>query len=237
MTIIRADNLQEFPAVQLLSDGGAVGGKVKIPNAVQVRFRWQIATAKVAVNVLYGRTGGVPAPTVAQAQAIFAALSTGAQWTALAALLGNTGGFLGVDLRSVHDVDLPIFSSTGALVPGTSATQPLPNEVAIVATFRTAKAGRSGRGRMYVPGWTVDSLATGQLIAAATMTALGNWLNTIQGALSAQGYTHCLGLKERKAYNGSTGTSHPARAATTEPVTAIVLRDNHWDTQRRRGLK
>jgi len=237
MPVVRLENFAQFTAINVLSDPGNIGGPVVIPNTAQIRFRWQIATAKVAVNILYGRTGGVPSPTVAQAQAIFAALSSGAQWTALAALLGSTGGFAGVDIRSVHAANQPFVSSTGALVPGTSATQPLPNEVAICLTLRTALAGAQNRGRMFIPGWTVDSLATGQLIAAGTMTALGNWANTIAGALSAQGYTHSIGQKARAAYTGSTGTEHPARPAGTVPVTAIVLRDNHWDTMRRRGLK
>lgn len=237
MPIIRLDQIQQFMAVNLLSDPGNIGGPVVIPNTAQIRFRWQMATAKVAVNVLYGRTGGVPAPTVSQAQAIFSALSSGAQWTALASHLGNTGGFLGVDIRSVHAANQPFVSSTGALVPGTAAGQPLPNEVAVVVTLRTALAGIQNRGRIFLPGFTADSLSAGQLILAATITDITAWAATIPGAFSAQGYTLSIGHKARVAYQGSTGTQHPARPAETVPVTSLICRDNHWDTVRRRGLK
>ncbi len=237
MPIVRFDTLQPFQAINLLSDPGAIGGPIIIPNAVQIRFRWGLAAAKTGVNVLYGRTGGVPAPTVAQAQAIFAALSSGAQWTALAATLSNGAAFVGVDIRSVHAANQPFVSSTGALVPGTDATQPLPNEVAVVVTLRTALAGIQNRGRMYLGGFTQSSLATGNVIAAGTVTAVGNWAATIAGALSAQGYTWSIGQPARQSYVGKTGTVHPARPAQTTAIISSLVRDNHWDTQRRRGLK
>lgn len=236
--LVPLSSFQQLAAINLTSDLGNMAGKVKIPNAAQIRIRFQMATAKIAVCVLYGRAAGIPNPSSTQAQAIFASLTTGAPATAFLATQGNTGGILGVDIRSVHEVDQPLFASTGALVPGTAAGQPLPNEVAVCVTLRTALAGRANRGRMYLPNFTQDSLATGQVIAATTVTAINNWANTIFSALSGQGYTWVIGQQERAAYTSpKTGAVFPHRDATTVVITSASCRDNHWDSQRRRGLK
>jgi hypothetical protein len=90
---------------------------------------------------------------------------------------------------------------------------------------------------MYVPGFASNAMATGNVIAATTMTAVNNWAGIIAGVLSAQGYIWCVGHPARQAYTGITGTAHPARIAGTVPITTVSVRDNHWDSQRRRGLK
>src|SRR5215470_958672 len=119
--MLRLDQVQQFTAINVLSDPGAAGGPIVVPNCVQIVFQWTQASGKVAHNVLYGRAGGIPSPTVAQAQAIFSALSSGAQWTALSGFLHSATAFSAVTLRSVHAAFQPIVQSTGAAVPGTGA--------------------------------------------------------------------------------------------------------------------
>lgn len=208
-----------------------------MPNAVQIVLVWNQASGKTAHNVLYGRAGGVPAPTVAQAQAIFSALSSGAQWTALSGFLHSATAFAAVTIRSVHAAFQPMVQSTGAAVIGTGAGQGLPNEVALCVTLRTALTGPQNRGRFYIPGFDTTGLAAGNVASATLVTAAQNWANTISGAFSAQGYTWVIGQPHRLAYTGSTGTQHPERLATSQVVTSSPVRDNHWDSQRRRGLK
>ena len=235
--IVNVSNLEQFTAINVLSDPGHIGGPVVVPNCVQIVLNWTQASGKLAHNVLYGRSAGVPSPTPAQADAIFSALNSGAAYTALKALFAPSSSFAGVSLRSVHTANNPIVSSTGAAVVGTAPGAQFPNEVAAVITLRTAATGQQNRGRMFIPNWTVDSITTGNIIAATSVTALQNWANTISAAISAGGYTWVIGQPARAAYTGSTGTQHPARVATSIPVTAATVRDNHWDSQRRRGLK
>jgi hypothetical protein len=90
---------------------------------------------------------------------------------------------------------------------------------------------------MYIPNWTADAAGGGGVALAAAVTALQNWANTITGALAGQGYTWVIGQPARNGYTGSTGTQHPARAASSQVVTSASVRDAHWDSQRRRGLK
>jgi len=237
MRVINLSNLQQFTAVNLSSDPGDVGGPVVIPNTIQVNVVWTLTDGKLAANVLYASVSGAFQPTVTIANNLLTGLNTGASWTALAAFMPNTLGLAGVRLRDVRTANQPLILSTAAAAAGSSASPALPDETAVVVTLRTALAGAQNRGRMFVPGWATNALATGNVIAAAAVTALNNWANTIPTVMSGQGMTFSLGLRERAAYTGITGTQHPARPARAQPITSQSVRDNHWDTQRRRGLK
>jgi hypothetical protein len=235
--LIRLDSLEQFAAVQILSDGGAIGGPVVIPSCAQIVIQWSLESGKTAHNVLYGRFAGSFAGTTAQANAIMTAISSGAQWTALAALLHPSTSLSAVTIRSVNTANQPLIVSSLSAVPGTATGSALPSEVAAALTITTANAGKSGRGRMYIPGFNNTTLAGGNGMSTALQTALTNWGPTVRAAINANGYTHVLGLKQRAAYTGVTGTQHPARSATSVDTVSIVLRDNHWDSQRRRGLR
>lgn len=237
MPIVRLDQLQQFAAVNLLLDPGAIGGPTIVPSCAQITLQFTVEGGKVAHIVLYGRYSGPFAGTPTQANNILTALTTGASWTALAAFLATTTSFSFVTIRDVASANQPLIPSNIAGASGTSASPALPSEVAAVITHRTALAGKSGRGRSYMPGFATNSLGVGNVIAAGAVTALSNWGATIGGAINAQGYVFVLGLKARQAYTGSTGTDHPARVATSVPITSSTVRDNHWDSQRRRGLK
>lgn len=237
MPIIAASALEQFPAVNLRLDGGAIGGPVVVPQCAQIVIRWTLESGKRGASVLYGRYAGAFAGTPAQAQAIFNALSAAGPWGALAAFISTTNGIAAVEIRDVNTPNQAITQNTAGSANGISTSPALPNEVAVVITERTAFTGRMNRGRIYVPGWATNALSAGNLIAAGAVTALNDWAQTIPTALSANGYTLVIGQKARQAYVGKTGTSHPARPAGSVPVTSLVVRDNHWDTQRRRGLK
>lgn len=235
--IVPLDNFQQFAAVNLLSDPGHIAGPIVIPSCAQITINWANASGRGAHNVLYGRYSGAFAGNTAQANSIMTALSTGGAWTALAAFLATTTTLAGVSIRDVNTPNAPLITSTNAAVPGTSASPEMPDEVAAVITLRTSFTGPAYRGRMYVPGWATNALAAGNVIAAAAVTALNSWGGTIAGALAAGTYTWVLGQPARAQYTGSTGRVHPARAAQSTTIAQTVVRDNHWDTQRRRGLK
>ena len=238
MPIVRLDTAQQFLAINVLSDPGAIGGPYIVPQCARISLFFNQESGKAGKIILVGRYAGGFAGTPAQAQSILTALNTGAQWTALAAFLPTSTALNNVGIQNVAIAGQPVITATtGGGGAGTSASPSLPNEVAAVITKRTALVGKANRGRMYFPGWATNALGAGNVIAAAAVTALQNWANTVNAALSAQGYTHVIGQPARNAYTGSTGTPHPARAATSVDVTALQVRDNHWDSQRRRGLK
>lgn len=235
--VLRLDNLQQFTAVELQLDGGAIGGPKVIPQCVEICFKWAMSDGKGATNVLHASYSGPFAGTQAQANSILTALTTGAQWTALAGFLAPTGAFGTVTIQDLNSAGNAIISSTVAGKNGTSTGTALPDETAFVLTFRAAKVGRENRGRLYIPIWASNALGTGGTVAAGAVTAAANWGGIIAGAFSAQGYVLGIGHQARQQYTGSTGTVHPARAAGVVPIVTVEARDNHWDSQRRRGLK
>ncbi len=220
-----------------MTDLGHIGGPIVIPGCVQVRFRWALNNGKIGKNVMYGTVGGGFVATAAVAEALRAAISGAGTWTALAAYIAPGTSIAGVDLLDVRTANNAIVSSTGAALPGTSAQGAIPEEMAVALTLRTAKTGPAYRGRIYIPGLATNAIGAAGVVLAATVTALSNFGGAIPGLLSGQGITMAIGQPARAAYTGSTGTFHAARVAQSTPVTSVLCRDNHFDSQRRRGLK
>lgn len=235
--VVNLANFAQFTAINLLSDPGDIGGPVVIPNCMQVVLNWTLSDGKTGHNVLYGRSPGIPAPTPTLAETIRTALTSGAAWTNFANLIVPTCALASVTLRSVHEANQPMVQSTGAAATGTSSSTALPSEVALCVTLRTALAGRSNRGRMFLPGYGANMVDTGNVVLAGAVTGTQTWAAGFISIFAGAGLTLVIGQKARQAYVGSTGTSHPARAAGSVPVTQLVVRDNHWDSMRRRGLK
>lgn len=238
--IIDLANLPTFTAVALDRDLGHIPGPVIIPNACRVRINWTLDNGKVAHNILYAQWTGTPALSPTLADSVKTQLTTGATWTALAGQLSPVVALSSVTLTDCRAAVGTDQTSISAPSPGTGTGNPLPAEVAGVITLKTANRGPSGRGRIYVTGFpAAASVGTAGVMSAALVTALTNWATTnlMAGIQSAIGQL-VLGLPARAAYTSAiTGRAFPARAATTVPVTSALSRDNHWDSQRRRGLK
>jgi hypothetical protein len=88
-----------------------------------------------------------------------------------------------------------------------------------------------------VPNFAVNALGVGNTINPATVTALGNWASIIAGVLSGHGLTLGVAHFSRLAYTTAAGKPVPARPPGIVPVLSVLVRDNHWDSQRRRGRK
>lgn len=237
MPIILLDNIQQLAAINLLVDPGHIAGPVVIPNAVKVMPVWSLTNGKTARNVLYVTVAPGFVPTATIAETIRAAMSSGALWTAVAAFIAPTTTLTRVELQDVRTANNPAVASTGTAVPGTAATGAMPDEVALCVTLRTARTGQANRGRMYIPGFAAGAMAAGGVVAPSLVSAARSWVANFGGIFSAQTMTWVIGQPARAAYTGKTGTQHPARSARTEPVINVEVRDNHWDSQRRRGLK
>ncbi len=103
--------------------------------------------------------------------------------------------------------------------PGTSAAEALPAGAAIVFTLRTAKRGRSYRGRCYWGGMSETVSAAGAQPAAAVITGFVAQWNGLIAALVGTGVSLVVA-----SYRHST-----ADDVTT--VTSFGI----WDSQRRRN--
>jgi hypothetical protein len=238
MRVIPLSSLDQFAAINVLADPGHIAGPVVVPNAVKVMPLWQLGDGKIARNVLGGIVGSFTSASSTVAEAIRAAIVANSQFAPLLSHIAPTASFIGIDLQDIRQADLPTFRSTGAAVPGTGTGTEMPNEVALVLTLRTAKTGPANRGRLYQPGWDSASLGAGNVAAPAAVLALQNYANALIAGFTAGGLSWGLIQPHRAAYTSpSTGREHPERVANIAPVTTTLVKDNHWDSQRRRGLK
>jgi len=237
--VVPLNSLEQFAAINVLSDPGHDKDNPQVPNCMNVVIQWGLTDGKTAHNVLHARYPAAYPGTVTLANAFLNALTSGANWTALQPFLNSTGFLQAVLLRDIAVKDQPVISSAVQTNPGTGAGSALPDETAVVVTLRTALTGPGNRGRVYIPNWNTSALGAGNVVAGGAVTALQNYANAWIGIWAAQNLTLCLALPHRKAYTG-TGTppkNHLERLARTQDVTSTPVRDNHWDTIRRRGLK
>jgi hypothetical protein len=238
MRIVPLSSLQQFAAVNVSDDPGRKPGPPVAPNCMEVVWAWAQADGKQARNVTHARyTGAFPGtPALALAllngiQNLFTTHNIPPFWP--------SGTILGaVLLKDINTPNNPeIANAVGTTLPGTSLSLPVPNESAIVLTLRTAKTGPQNRGRIYLPGWAANAVTNAGVVDPGLVTDLGLFAAGLPGVYTAQGITLCIAQVERLGYTGETGRPHDPRPAATIDVTSVILRDNHFDSQRRRGLK
>jgi hypothetical protein len=127
--------------------------------------------------------------------------------------------------------------SSGTSAVGTAAGgTPLPPQIAFVVSLKTGFSGQANRGRVYIPGWNTAACDNE---GDCTEEQGDNCVQFIQGIrtyLAGVGHTLAIAQPARKAYEGLTGTQHPARAANLQAVTSVTRINLHWDTQRLRQL-
>jgi len=138
----------------------------------------------------------------------------------------------GVTARSLDSRGVTTTQAEGLPISATAGTssQTLPNQCAVVCSLLTARAGRTGKGRIYLPllGLTLQGDGTvpsaGQTAIANGMKALIDTLNT---ALVAVATSPKIGVQSH------TASSQDAGAYTGAAVTNVAI-GNIVDTQRRR---
>lgn len=198
-----------------------------VPNAAQMRLIWAVGGQLYALNVLGVVNAGSVAITQTLTNTIGTAIKSAFSSSAFNTAIHTTVTLANIGLRDVRSANTAEFLDSGAAVAGTLAGDILPLQIALCITLRTAQAGRSFRGRIYLPGYgegsnTAAGLASGSTSAVAFVTA-------IKSALVASSLD--LGVLSRPA-----PAAVPPRAGFITTVTSIVARDLVWDTQRRRAI-
>lgn len=165
---------------------------------------------------------------------------TGAPWNApdLATLAGEVFGAFEDSLPGILSVGWTLNNAVatdigqeggaqavyvpGSPVPGELTGQTLPNQVALVVTLRTARVGRSYRGRTFLCGFPEES-SEGSFVAVGSRAALNAARDAWENALLAiRTGTWCvLSRRLNKA---------PRPFGIGTPITAAQLRNYRWDT-------
>lgn len=97
--------------------------------------------------------------------------------------------------------------------------------LACVVTLRTAKRGRSYRGRVYLSGWTEEGISLGVFSGGVTTKAKA-FVDAIISGAAAEGWTLCI---RSTRHNGV-----ELETAVLTPVTSTIVRSSKPGTMRRR---
>lgn len=219
---------------------------LQITNGLQLKLYYNITT-QLAINVL----GMTPTGTVTVNQALAETIGAMVKsaWSAqMAPHCSTANSLVRVGIRDLRIANLPEFRDTGAAVPGTGGiAEALPAYTALVVTLRTAKAGKSFRGRVYLPGWTENENTASGTSSTAAGTAGVAFINAIGSGLQSsalklavlsypseditidQTTTHADGTKTVRRLSHET-----AKVGGAEPVTIVENRNASWEVQRRR---
>lgn len=216
-----------------------------IPNAAQLSLFWSLA-GQLGINVIgASQTGGVvfnQALAEALGSAIKAAFTTN-----LSIHMPAASRLVRVGIRSLSSPNLPIFRDTGAIVSGAAAGDPMPMQISQCITFRTARSGKSYRGRTYLSGWGELVNDVNGLQSTTSATAGVAFMQAVSNALTAQQLT--MAVLSRPAYESNlvrttivpggenivdTISHVTPKAGSFQNIVAIESRNAIWETQRRR---
>jgi hypothetical protein len=151
-----------------------------------------------------------------------------------------------VGVRDLSSASLAEFLDTGAAVPGLDATDMLPGGNAYVVTLRTARAGQSFRGRVYLGGYTEGGNGPTGAIATPVAVAGTAFVTSIGTTMGANGLTFSVLSRPSELTVLTKDVTHPdgthtitthsraARAGGLTDVIAVEARNTIWDSQRRR---
>lgn len=155
--------------------------------------------------------------------------------TTIGTFCATTTTFAGLrvrDLRSANLAEIP--SSVGGASGTAGAGDNLPLNIASCFTVRTGRAGRQFRGRSFWAGYTEDANGANGRMAAAFVTqaeAFAAGLITAHNKLGTQ-----LGVAHRPTvFDPTTGLPIAPGLGFTTPAILVELRDDRWDSQRRRN--
>jgi len=207
---------------------------LELATAVQVRLIWTMNDAD-CINVLGGQVGGDFVNSQAHADALSTAVSAVYTSSGLRALHASTTVFNGVGIRDVRIRNLAEYVSYDGTEAGTGSGDPMPAQTAAVMTLRTAFAGKSYRGRVYIGGANeAQNTSSGRIDGTYRTTAIA-FLEAVRDAMADEGITLAV-LSAPRYANLTPPLDVQTWPGAITPVLAggISSRDNAWNSQRRR---
>jgi hypothetical protein len=214
-----------------------VAPPLQVNNAGLLRVIWSLGGTPFAVNV-YGFSGTLAAPpTPALASSIATAMATRYGTSGLPAMQHTSVSCTAIGIRDIHRPSSPEIPGTFTPFSGTGTGNLLPLQVSFCTTIRTAKAGRSFRGRSYIPGFAAAANDIAGHPVATVRSACQTWVTNIDASLADNGYQ--LAVISRPVWMEVDPPTIPPtftliREGAANDMTTVEGRDLIWDTQRRR---
>ncbi len=193
-----------------------------ITNVVRIAVRGQAPSGSNWANVLHCLKTTAGAPSGAD----ITNLDTAIRRLYIGAAYSGGNNMLSACKTTCTTVDVtytPLDGSSTSTVSALTAAgaltdDSLPSQTAEVVTIRTARRGRSYRGRVYLPPWTeVSSSASGTMVASTVTAILNQWVGA-QAALVATNWTIGVASYLHSTFEAATG----------------FTMDTRFDVQRRR---
>lgn len=132
---------------------------IVIDGTLRVRIIWALPGGKEAQNVLHARIGSGPTVNQDMADSIASKVASAHSGSGLADMQPDSVSIDRVEIRDIREPNMALIESENDL-PSSGTIEGgdmLPKQAALVVTHRTAKAGRSFRGRSYLPGFEEEA--------------------------------------------------------------------------------
>lgn len=193
---------------------------VVISGTLQIRIIWSLSGADWAENVLHALIGTGPAVDQAMADTIAGHVGTAHTSSGLSAEQPTSVSIDRVGIRDIRTANQALIEAPVGSA-GTALGQLLPRGNALVVTNRTALAGRSYRGRTFVPGFSEDSNDVGGRASSAAQTAAAAFINDLQTAMTQSAWPLAVASITK---------------GLSTVITQGVTRNGIWDGQRSRAF-
>lgn len=201
---------------------------VVVDGTLSIRVVWTAAGSPLGQNVLNARIGSGPAVNQAMATTIAGHLESAHTSSGLDALQSTDVSMDLVEIRDLREPNQPLISAAIGS-PGLSAANLVPRGNSLVVTSRTALAGRSFRGRTYVPGFSDEATDASGRATQAAQDAATAFIVDFGAAMDGEGWP--LGV----ASLVSGGVRRDPGIITL--IDSWVCRNAIWDRQWRRALR
>lgn len=187
------------------------------PRMRRVSLEYALSNGDVAVNVLHIRNDVVADFTEAEGTTIAALFDS--FWDDLRPVIADNVSLQTITVRDASGLSAGSVDVAPTTPAGGLAADPLPFSIAACVSLKTALNSRSGRGRVYLVGFTETANTSAGLIVSTTRTTITTAFSNLVAALGAADYE--LGVYSRTLTQFN-------------PVTQISI-DGRWDVQRRRN--
>jgi len=155
-----------------------------VPNGGQISLKWNLS-GQAAYNVLGLNVGAGALIDQNMANAVSSVVATAFAAAGYPSLLDQASSLDTIALRDLRGPNLPEFVGTSPGGIGSSIGEQVGNDRACLVTLRTAYAGKSYRGRVYLPMNASSALdtETSSYTSGAT-TAAKNFIDQIISGLA-----------------------------------------------------
>jgi len=215
-----------------------------VTNAAQVRLGYDLE-GEVAYNILNFEmatplvvNGGLADQVGTAVKAAFTA-----QWRPH---VNSLTRLVRVGIRDLRTANNPEYLDNQAAVVGSAVADRAPRAASVVVTLRTAGAGKSFRGRVYVPGVSSSESLNGNQTSAVTLAAAA-YINDIASRLQPIGLflavmsrpsddivTRQITTRDGAVVQDRVLSHVTAKTGRLSRVTLVESRNNRWEYQRRR---